>query len=429
MAIEVDLLRVVKNREQFDRLFRFVPRDAIDPVTDVILADFKKWFKEHPEAVEIDHDAFKLWFKLAHKKIDDEKLELILKQLAKIKQPAGPGVHEGLVDRLEALRHVDLMASLLEKWEAGEEIDIFTESQRLVAEYEARIDSRKASEFDATDIDDILDDDANEVGLKFRMPLLNEYFRPLNGGDFIIFGSSVDAGKTSWIADQITFMAKQLEEDQNVIWICNEGPTKKVKGSIWRAALNATFGEINEMRGQKNAHKKAWAEQIGRLDKIRVFAAHDWTTMDIEAVFKKHKPGLIVYDMLDNVKFAGSTTNGGERSDQVLEALYQWGRIQSVKYDCPAFATSQISVDGYGLQFPLLHMLKDSKVGKQGAAEAVIMMGRKNDLTAVGQRFLSAPKNKLARATARGQLMHEVYFDGARARFHEPQEVEEVEDE
>ena len=425
MALELDLLRVVKTREQFERLHRFVPRDAIDAITDVILRDFGSWFKEHPEAPEIDLPAFHTWFKIKHRKLDEEKLALIQKQLAGLKKAASPGVAEDMLNKLESLRHADEMVKLLTAWENGDEVDLMVESSRLIAEYEARVDKATKHKHDDTDIDELLDFEENMEGLKFRMPLLNQYIRPLGGGDFVIFASSVDAGKTSWVADQITHMASQIPEGKYVHWFCNEGPARKVKATIWRAALNMTFTEIQEFRvKKKGGHKLAYAKAVGGSDKIRVYNAHDWTTADIEAVLKKAPPGLIVYDMLDNVKFAGSTTNGGERSDQVLEALYQWGRIQSVKFDCPAFATSQISVDGYGMQYPLLHMLKDSKVGKQGAAEAVIMMGRKNDISAVGQRFLSAPKNKLARSDAIGQLMHEVVFDGARARFHEPEEIE-----
>jgi replicative DNA helicase len=61
--------------------------------------------------------------------------------------------------------------------------------------------------------------------------------------------------------------------------------------------------------------------------------------------------------MLDNVGGFGAA----ERTDLRLERLYQWARECAVKYDFLSIPTSQVSVEGEGLAWCDMSMLKDSK--------------------------------------------------------------------
>ena len=121
-------------------------------------------------------------------------------------------------------------------------------------------------------------------------------------------------------------------------------------------------------------------------------------------------------DMIDNIKFPGLRADA--RTDQVLEAKYQWARELSVKYDAPVIETSQVSTEGAGLQFPEMHMLKDSKTGKQGACDVILMIGRSNDPMLEYQRFLSVPKNKL-KIEGSAPLRDEVLFNPDRGVYIE----------
>ncbi len=81
-------------------------------------------------------------------------------------------------------------------------------------------------------------------------------------------------------------------------------------------------------------------------------------------------------------------------------------------------ATSQVSTDGAGLQFPDMHMLKDSKTGKQGACDVILMIGKSADPLIEYQRFLSVPKNKLKIEGAE-PLRDEVSFNPDRGIYIE----------
>jgi replicative DNA helicase len=156
---------------------------------------------------------------------------------------------------------------------------------------------------------------------------------------------------------------------------------------------------------------------VGGPGKIRVYDVHGWDTNKVEDLLAAiGGVGLVVFDMLDNVKWKDGRADA--RTDQLLEAQYQWARELSVAVDAPVIVTSQVSQDGAGLQFPALHMLKDSKTGKQGACDVVLMIGKSDDPLLNHNRFLSVPKNKLERE-GQPPLMESVIFDRARGIYIE----------
>ena len=120
-----------------------------------------------------------------------------------------------------------------------------------------------------------------------------------------------------------------------------------------------------------------------------------------------------------DIKFGGDTNNNGQRTDQLLEAMYQWARFMGVKYDCAIIANSQVSADGDGLQYPTLPMLKDSKTGKQGAADVILTGGAVNDPLLANSRYWGTTKNKKVRTGQRSSPNVEMILQGDRARYIE----------
>ena len=124
--------------------------------------------------------------------------------------------------------------------------------------------------------------------------------------------------------------------------------------------------------------------------------------------------------MIDNIEFTHIKSD--DRTDQALEKMYQWARVLGVKYHFPVIATSQISAEAEqnrnSMMWPSQGMLKDSKTGKQGAADLIIMIGRSDDITSAAvrnARFISTPKNKLARKES--YIQTESYFDTQRGVY------------
>ena len=61
-------------------------------------------------------------------------------------------------------------------------------------------------------------------------------------------------------------------------------------------------------------------------------------------------------------------------------------------------------------------MLKDSKTGKQGACDGIIMLGSSDDPLMQAKRGISMPKTKSKRE-GMSDLREEVTFDADRGRF------------
>lgn len=431
MSLETTLLQLLKYRERYDRLYRAVPQSGLEARSVVILNDYGEFFKEFPDVARIEFEPFNLWFQsFRHPNITVEQRALYSTLLhGVLAQECDPALESGILERLLAAETASRMADLLSKWNAGEESNLYVSMRNEVERYEQQSSRKIKVPWIQDDINDILQDDKDDRGLHWRLECLNTCMRPLRGGDFIVLASRPDRGKTTSISSEITHMAAQfdavygLDHGRTALWFNNEGPGRRIVQRLHQSALNATLSDLIRLSNSGTIQAE-YAKAIGATDRIRVLDVHDFHSYEIEDIMKRINPGLIVFDMVDNIRFGGEVSNGGQRTDQLLEAMYQWARVLGVKYDTPVIATSQISADGDGVQFPTLPMLKDSKTGKQGAADAIITVGAVNDQFYQNSRFIGLTKNKLRREGAPQSPNAEIVFDGQRGRLHMPEDGE-----
>ncbi|WP_232078734.1 DnaB-like helicase C-terminal domain-containing protein [Burkholderia multivorans] len=407
-----------------------VPTAALEAKSVVILGDYGKFFQEFPDQQRIELEPFMLWFgTFAHPTLTAEQLGLYRALLGRVlNEDCDPALEAGIMERLLAAETANRVTSLIEKYNNGDEIDLYVALRDELERFEQNTNRKVRVPWIDEDIDSILLDDKDDRGLHWRLDCLNTVMRPLRGGDFIVFAGRPDKGKTTGISSEITYMASQFDayygpnSGRYVIWMNNEGPGRRIVQRTYQSALNATMAELIRMSNEGTLKEK-YAEAVGGVDRIRIMDVHDFWNYEVEDIMRRCPPGLVVMDMVDNIKFGGQALNGGQRTDQLLEAQYQWARLMAVKYDTPIIATSQISADGDGMQFPTLPMLKDSKTGKQGAADAIITLGSVNDPFYASSRWIGMTKNKLRRQGAPQSPQAEVMFDGERGRLLMPLET------
>lgn len=435
MSLDLTTLRLLKHRARYDRLAGAVPRKALDVKTGIVLADIGKFFREFPEASIVDATGFNILFKQAHPTLKDEDYtfyENLMRDVLSTDVP--PEIESGLMKRLtEAATAVDV-ASVIERYQLGEDVDLRQHLTSLIDAYDKQVDRKVKNPQVLDAIEDLLLAEQNDEGLHFRLPCLNRHIKPLVPGDFVIMAARPDKGKTSWCASELTHMAAQVDTlfpDQNrsILWFNNEGPGKRIVTRTFQAALNATTEDLIKLASQPSENPK-WKTKVredyvkaigGRPGVLRIMDIHDMWNYEVEDIMRMYRPALVLFDMIDNIRFGGELMNGGTRTDQVLEGMYQWARLMGVRHDCAVIANSQISADGDGLQWPTLPMLKDSKTGKQGAADLIITMGAVNDPQLAGSRYFGTTKNKKVRTGMPSSPMQEVVFDGNRSRFVEMQ--------
>lgn len=435
MSLDITALKLLKYRERYERLGRSVPKQALQPLTATLLDDFGKFFKEFPDAVRIEQGPFLMWFKgFRHKNLPEAEVGVYTAIIGKAMEDVPDTIESGLMARLVAADTATKVTALLERWNSGEEVDLYSALLGHVEAFEQQVDKKVNNPQVLDPIEDLLKAEENDIGFHWRLPCLNRHIKPLQGGDFVVLASRPDKGKTTFWTDELTHMAPQVDtlfpgEERCIMWFNNEGPGRKIVMRNFQSALNATPEDLVKLSNTPSANpafrtmvREKYSEALGgRMGVLRVFDIHGMWNHEVEDLIRKYKPAIVLFDMIDNIKFGDAVSNNGARTDQLLEAMYQWARMMGVKHDTAVLATSQLSADADGVPWPTLPQLKDSKTGKQGAADVIITIGTVNDPVLIDSRYIGTTKNKKARTGQRGSPMQEVRFDGARGRYVEPQ--------
>lgn len=265
-------------------------------------------------------------------------------------------------------------------------------------------------------------------GIKVEQLGVGEYAGfALDGDHLFLLGDYTVTHNTSALADNVTYMATQMDEvygkghGRSILWLNNEGPGNRILKRCVQTALGVPTSELVKLQQAGEVWKRYEEAIQGDKTLIKVLNIHGMKFWQVEEIMRQLKPGLVIFDMIDNLNFDGSVINGGQRTDQLLEGMYQATRELSVRFDCPMIATSQISVEGDGMSYPTQSMLKDSKTGKQGAADFIITVGARNEPGMETVRFIGLTKNKLHLEGQPQSPKSEMIFEGATGRYYEAQ--------
>ncbi|QIG73120.1 putative DNA helicase DnaB-like protein [Rhizobium phage RHph_N37] len=411
--IDVILLRIMQNKKDYQILSPMVHLDALDAETSALVTDIGRYFEGFPSHEKIDLTTFMTRFPGWHKGITDEKVREYARIMANAcKQEADDDqkayILQEIADQDVAIR----LANIVAEYREGEVDDLMGTLSEQMDKYR-RSRGIKQIKFIETPIRELLKQDTNNEGVSWRLNTLNSTMRRLRPGDFGIIAARPDKGKTSFIASEVSHMAPQLPADKNVLWLNNEGLGTRIIPRVWQATLNLTIPEMVAL-DREDKLEEQYLKLMKRFDKVRIVDIHGLNNSQVELIIEQNNPGIIVYDMIDNISGFGEAA----RTDLALEKMYQWARERSVKYETIGLATSQISNDGDGLRYPTMSMLKDSKTGKQGACDFQIMIGAVEDKNMQTSRFMGIPKNKLRLPTGPSTPDDgEVRFDAARSRF------------
>lgn len=432
MSLELTLLRLSKERQRFQRLTADIPEDGLEESTTLVVRALQSFYALHPEMHSLHLDAFRTYVEeVKYRTLPEDKLSLVLSVIDSMKVDVPADLESGMTERLLSVECVQRALHRIKAWHDGGEVDIVQELAYIAENITQRMDRKVRMPLVQASPEDLVLEDLDDSGLKFRLACLSDNMRGLRGGDFGILAARPDSGKTTFLCSESTFWLPQLDqlwpgEERNGIWLNNEGPGGRIKKRWYQSLLNMTSIEIAELvdRGRLEGEPlftNAIRAAMGMpLDRMRFYDIHGMSDVEVERLIKDANAGFVLFDMLDNVEFKGLSLQGGARTDQILEAQYQTARGWCVKYDCIGVATSQLSVDAEGNRHPGQHMLKDSKTGKQGACDFIVTMGKDNDPAFAQARWINTPKNKLARPGKRRDPRAEVIFDADTARVYDP---------
>jgi len=415
-SIDLALLRVIKYKEQYDKVARYIPMGAINKRTKLVAKDIGRYFEENDSETEINFNSFRsLFFTSYHRKLNDDDTTFYNAILTKMESDVPDGVRNSLINQLLELEFATDLGNLVDEYQAGDEVDIVSEVTHITKKLDEQM--VRANSFEYADLDDSSVEENDDVGLKWCLPELNERYRNIQGGDQTIVCARPGLGKTTFLTCNNVSMVADMKDTDIIVWFNNESRRQRIMKRQMQSALRKTNDELSAMQIAGTLNEE-YIKVMGRKDRVRVYDIHGKNNLflgDIlESILKEGLTiGAIVIDMLDNVKFP---TRRELREDQRLEEMYKWFRELGVEYNCPTFPTSQVSNEGAGMMYPLQGMLKDSKTGKQGACDNILMIGWDEDTTNPNARGISMPKTKTLRA-GQQPLVADYIMDGDRGIY------------
>lgn len=415
-SIDLALLRVIKYKEQYDKVARYIPMGAINKRTKLVAKDIGRYFEENDSETEINFNSFRsLFFTSYHRKLNDDDTTFYNAILTKMESDVPDGVRNSLINQLLELEFATDLGNLVDEYQAGDEVDIVSEVTHITKKLDEQM--VRANSFEYADLDDSSVEENDDVGLKWCLPELNERYRNIQGGDQTIVCARPGLGKTTFLTCNNVSMVADMKDTDIIVWFNNESRRQRIMKRQMQSALRKTNDELSAMQIAGTLNEE-YIKVMGRKDRVRVYDIHGKNNLflgDIlESILKEGLTiGAIVIDMLDNVKFP---TRRELREDQRLEEMYKWFRELGVEYNCPTFPTSQVSNEGAGMMYPLQGMLKDSKTGKQGACDNILMIGWDEDTTNPNARGISMPKTKTLRA-GQQPLVADYIMDGDRGVY------------
>ena len=390
---------------------------TLDGRTQSILEDFRRYFdKFNKPVVEADELIFML--KQQPKRFASNEDRATHSAMVRASMhDVDVETRNGIVGILHETAYANRLATACIDYRGGKEVDLMSLGQQHLNEFKLAIRASDDTDgFIDTPIGTILTESLNfDTGFKWRLEPLRRCMRPLQDGDFGLVCARPDRGKTSFLASELTHIAPQTPDDRPILWLNNEGPGKRIYPRLYQAALGMDFMQILDLNKKAGALEKAYGDVVGDPFKIRIKDIHGFNIGQVERIIEEQNPSMVVYDMVDNIRGFGSEA----RNDLALEKMYQQVRELAVLYEHVALATSQISADGDGLLYPLQHMLKDSKTGKQGACDFQIMLGTSNDPSMESMRGIGLVKNKLQLPGFPSDPREEVHFCKLTSRFQE----------
>ncbi len=408
MGFATTLIRAAMHRDTYGLIRRKVSA-GVDSDTQVVLKVIGAYHGNNPNEVDTTAEEIILWLR-AHALVPDDQamVEAALRLAWLCPLQDADNIIKSLADSALSLA----LAELVAKYNAGDCESIADDTQ-LALDRRA-VFTQGSTSMEIT-LSEELYDEAEQGGVLFRLPCLNTTLRPVEPGTLIVVAAAVNSGKTTFVASEVTHMIAQMPLGKSVYWFNNEGAGSQIMRRCVQSALGMTEEEIKQLRDRGELMSK-YSRVVGGLHRVRMFDAHAATTGRIEQILASGDPGVIVFDMLDNVKHSFGST---DRPETGLEAIYQWARELGVKFGAIVVATSQLSADGYNTPFPDMRSLKGAKIGKQGAADVIITLGQSGDADLPSVRYIGTPKVKRPRSGTSGTLRAEVRMDLHRGRLVE----------
>lgn len=220
-------------------------------------------------------------------------------------------------------------------------------------------------------------------GLRWRLDCLNRSLGPLRPGDFGFTFARPESGKTTFLADQITYFCQQAQRP--VVWFNNEEQGQKVRLRTFQACLALTTDELWK---NKQSNLDTYRERTKGL--LRIYDDATIHKAEVEAVIQELSPELVVFDQIDKIRGFDA-----DRPDIVYGRIYQWARELAKRHQLSVIGICQADGTGEGVRWLTMAHVAEAKTSKQAEADWILGIGRSNESGVESIRYFNISKNKL----------------------------------
>lgn len=411
--MDLNILAAMMYRPRFKSLRQQVPTQMVDPETTGMLAWFEVYFSAFPERENLDPDELVSLIKLRTKGKDNNQVGLTIALAERLKKPVPPEAIRATNTQLHELDLAGRAGALLAAFNEGQDVDISFELLMLVMEKRSAISEGDKPTWVDAPILSLLEGDADEGGMILTsFPELARNIKGLQSGDNIAVVAPTDKGKTSMLCRFAVDIAKQAKDQfdgRPLLYLVNEGKGTKIVNRMYQTVTGLSRREMLEQARAGTLEQK-YEQAIGARDRIRVVNIHGKNMAQVTRIIEQHKPYGVITDMTGRIR-AMSNKSGGANDIGQLEEVWDGMRELAAILDFFHIGTVQVSQEGFGMLFPPLSAMQNSKTGIQTTLDLCIMMGALANKDAEYLRGISTPKNKLAKSGCESGLQFQVNFD------------------
>lgn len=405
--MELSLLKILETQNNFEKYTKYIKDHAVTEETRQIVEGLRLWYKQFNK--DVDWAKFADWFHFSlHPAWKDEKHQVYRAIFSQLESYEPDETDHEIISRFRGMDYMGRLADIALRGSEGEDVT-FDELYDILEEYEAEtVPKTLEDRLNIPSFAQVMSFAERKEGLAWRMEALNKNVGPIQIGDLIIMAGRPEAGKTSWLASEITHMAAQ--SNKPAIIFNNEEDGRKIYLRLYQAALNKTAYELSRMDPEKfdEEYKKALnGNQIIVVDDASL------STHEIMSICREIQPSVVFINMLPKVQGFFKEANDVRK----LQKIAQWGR-ELAKQFAPVIGLWQANADAEGQKWLDQSMLDWSKTGAVGEADVLLLMGHSKQTQDIKKRFWTIDKNKMPMLNGEEKERQFVSeFDGGRARF------------
>lgn len=381
----IEILSVLETQDDFIKYHAMIDKHNTDNDIKRIILWLDNYYRD-TKATDVDWSSFSTYFFSKNPMIGGTKKEVFESIFEKLDEGCTT-LKSALIDTYLQRYHAERIAFHAMSVAEGKKPDLLD----IQLELDTYLDvSGKAAaigeEANRDDLETILTKVIHGTGLRWRLTPLNTSLGPLRLGNFVLFAGRPDAGKTTLLLSEVTYMAEQLPDDKTVLYFSNEEASSAVKLRAMCSLLGVTLGDLER---DPLTYWNEYVKILGREDKILIIEKPDLSVNDINWWIKREDAGLIVVDQMRKVK--GFDSDSGITR---LEKIFNYARELS-KSVAPVLTVSQLDGQAEGEAYPSMSRLYESKTAVQGEMDAIVNIGVVAGSVPANARYLNVVKNKL----------------------------------